>query len=73
MGDTCKTCCKEFSSGIWLSPQFKDEKVLLFCSEKCKKKYLKMKLSRIKTQYPNHYDKLKKGKIKSIYTEVLRK
>ena len=73
MGEICKTCCKEFDSGIWLSPQFKDEKVLLFCSEECKKKYLKKKLNRIKMQYPNHYDKLKKGKIKRIYMEVLRK
>lgn len=61
MGEICKTCRKEFNSGIWLSPQFKDEKVLLFCSDKCKNEYLKMKLERIKVNYPKYYDKLKKN------------
>jgi len=70
--ETCKTCRKKFDSGIWLAPEFVDEKVLLFCSEKCKKEYLKMKLRGIKTQYPGHYEKIKKGKIKSIYSEVLK-
>ena len=60
MRETCKTCKKEFNSGIWLSPKFKDEKVLLFCSEKCKEKYFKMKLERIKVNYPEYYKKLKK-------------
>jgi len=60
MGKICKTCRKEFNFGIWLSPQFKDEKVLLFCSDKCKKKYIKMKLEHIKVNYPKYYTKLKK-------------
>ena len=55
MSEKCKTCHKEFESGIWMSPQFKDEKVLLFCSDKCKKKYVKMKLERIKVNYPGYY------------------
>ncbi len=57
MGKSCKTCRKKFESGIWLSPEFADEKFFLFCSDNCKKKYLKMKLRRIKTQYPKHYKK----------------
>ena len=72
MSESCKTCLKEFESGIWLSSEFADEKVLLFCSEKCKKKYLKMKLRRIKTQYYSYYKKIKEGKIKSIYRGVLK-
>lgn len=56
MSETCKTCKKEFSSGIWLSPQFPDEKVLLFCSEACKMEYINMKLRRIKEEYPKYYD-----------------
>ncbi len=62
MSETCKTCCNKFVSGIWLSSQFKDEKVLLFCSNKCKKRYIKMKLERIKVNYPKYYNKIKKGK-----------
>lgn len=58
MGEICKSCHKEFGSGIWISPQFKDEKVLLFCSEKCKNKYIEMKLERIKVEYPRYYTKL---------------
>ena len=46
MAEKCKTCCKEIDSGIWLAPQFADEKVLLFCCEKCKKEYKKKKLGR---------------------------
>src|SRR3989344_4747715 len=61
MSETCKTCKKEFDSGIWLAPQFADEKVLLFCSEKCKNEYLGMKLQRIKGNYPKYYDKIKKS------------
>ena len=72
MTEKCKTCKKELDSGIWLAPEFVDEKVLLFCSEKCKKKYLKIKLRRIKTQYPRHYEKIKEGKIKNIYSGVLK-
>jgi ribosomal protein L24E len=62
MTEKCKICRKEFYSGIWMSPQFRDEKVLLFCSEKCKKEYLKMKLERIKCNYPNYYKKVIKSK-----------
>ncbi len=57
MSETCKTCKEKFNSGIWLLPQFRDEKVLLFCSEKCKGKYLKMKINRIKISYPKYYKK----------------
>ncbi|MEA3248345.1 MAG: hypothetical protein U9Q73_01430 [Nanoarchaeota archaeon] len=39
-----------------MAPQFADEKVLLFCSEKCKREYLKMKLKRIRTEYPRYYE-----------------
>ncbi len=72
MSESCKTCRKEFKSGIWLSPEFADAKVLLFCSEKCKKKYLKMKLRRIKTQYLRYYNRIKEGKVKNIYSEVMK-
>ena len=61
MSETCKTCKKKFDSGIWVASQFADEGVLLFCSEECKKEYLKMKLRRIKTQYPNYYNKIMKS------------
>ena len=61
MSEICKTCRKEFDSGIWMSPQFKDERVLLFCSDKCKDEYLKMKLERIKVNYPKYYDKIMKS------------
>ena len=71
MTETCKTCRKKFDSGIWLAPQFADEKVLLFCSEECKKEYLMKKLNRIKIKYPKYYEKLKERKIKSIFDEVL--
>jgi len=52
-------------------PQFANEKVLLFCSDKYKREYLKMKLRKIKTEYPKYYDKLKKSSKESIYDEVL--
>jgi len=72
MTETCKTCRKEFISGIWLAPQFIDEKVLLFCSDKCKKGYLKGKIQRIKLNYPDYYDKLLKTKGNyTIFREVL--
>ena len=67
MGNTCKNCKNEFDSGIWISPQFKDEKVLLFCSDKCKDEYIKMKLRRIGEEYPKYYGKLAKdGKDKIV-------
>ena len=65
MTEKCKTCHKKFYSGIWMSPQFKDEKVLLFCSEKCKKEYIKIKLNRIKVNYPKYYNKLIKSSKKN--------
>ena len=58
MGETCKTCRKEFDSGIWISPQFNDEKVLLFCSDKCKREYIEMKLRRIKVKDPKIHTKI---------------
>ena len=61
MAETCKFCKKDLNSGIWLSPQFTDEKVLLFCSGKCKEEYLKKKLERIKVDYPNYYEKIKEA------------
>lgn len=61
MSETCKNCRKNFDSGIWMSPQFKDERFLLFCSDKCKKEYIKMKLKRIKINYPRYYKKLIKS------------
>jgi len=61
MTETCKICRKKFDSGIWIAPQFVDERVLLFCSEKCKKEYLKKKFNRIKTEYPKYYDKIMKS------------
>lgn len=67
MGELCKTCRKKFDLGIWMSPHFKDEKVLLFCSEKCKKEYIKMKLKRIKVNYPKYYGKLMKSSKKHEY------
>ena len=62
MGETCKTCKKQVNEGIWLSPQFSDEKVLLFCSNQCKLEHIKDKLNRIKGNYPTFYDNI----IKSI-------
>ena len=61
MGEVCKTPKKKFDSGIWITPQFRDGEVLLFCSRKYKKEYLKKKPGRIKTEYPNYYDKIMKS------------
>ncbi|MDO8460091.1 MAG: hypothetical protein Q7S74_03210 [Nanoarchaeota archaeon] len=61
MTETCKTCKKEFDAGIWIAPQFADEGVLLFCSEECKKEYLKKKLKKIKIEYPKYYEKIMKS------------
>lgn len=69
MSETCKSCKKEFDFGIFLAPQFKDEKALLFCSEKCKEDYLKMKLRRIKSSYPTYYNNI----VKSAKTNKLNK
>lgn len=71
MSEKCKTCRKEFDFGIWMSPQFIDEGVLLFCSEKCKFEYIKMKLNRIKGNYPSYYEKIMKNPKKNILTKYL--
>jgi len=60
MTEKCKTCKKELNSGIWLAPQFPDEKTLLFCSDQCKQEHIKTKLNRIKGNYPNFYNKIVK-------------
>lgn len=73
MTETCKTCKEEFNSGIWLAPQFKDEKVLLFCSDKCKNEYIRSKLERIKVDYPKYYNKLlKTNGDNTIFGEILK-
>ena len=59
VSEKCRLCHKECFTGIWLSPQFKDEKVLLFCSVLCKDKYVSMKLERIRINYPKFSDKVK--------------
>ena len=61
ISEVCKNCRRKFDSGIWLASQFKDEKVLLFCSDKCKKRYIKNKLERIKVEYPEYYEKIRKA------------
>ena len=61
MAEKCKTCKNIFNEGIWLAPQFSDEKVLLFCSERCKYEYIKAKLQRIKFNYPKYYEKVVKS------------
>ena len=60
--EKCIFCRKECSAGIWRSPQYKSEKVLLSCSADCRDKYLLMKMERIKVNYPKFYDKLIKSK-----------
>ena len=60
MTEMCKTCKKKVDSGIFISSQFYDEKVLLFCSDECKEKYIKAKIERIKVGYPKYYDKIMK-------------
>ena len=69
MTETCKTCRREFDSGMWISPQFKDERVLLFCSEKCKNEYIDVKLRWIKVNYPNYYKKIKDEKVE-FYSKI---
>jgi len=58
MSETCKNCRKKFDFGIWITPQFIEEKVLLFCSDQCKKDYINYKLNKIKTKYPKYYYKV---------------
>ena len=74
MTNQCKTCKKHVSSGIWMPSQFADEKVLLFCSDKCKDEYIKLKLGRIKSSYPKYYDKIIKNPDKNIFfTDYIKK
>ena len=70
MSETCKTCKKKVDYGIFVPLQFTDEKALLFCSEKCKDKYIKMKLERIKVNYPKYYDKLIKASKSKNYNDL---
>ena len=72
MGEKCKQCRERFNSGIWLTPDFENEKNLLFCSEKCRNAYIKGKLERIKVNYHGYYEKLlrKKGK-NTIFSWIL--
>jgi len=66
MSETCKNCRRKFDFGIWITPQFIDEKVLLFCSDECKINCINKKLNKIKMEYPKYYNKI----IKSInYSE----
>ncbi len=73
MNETCKTCKKVFDLGICMSPQFNDEKVLLFCSEKCRLEYLKYKLQHIKSSYPKYYDKLVNSSDKNYFSDAIEK
>jgi len=66
----CKNYRNSFNEGIWLASQFADEKVLLFCSEKCKKDYLKKKLRRIREEYPSYYNKITKNPNKNNFFEI---
>lgn len=72
MAETCKTCKEKVDSGIFLSPQFADERVSLFCSEKCKNEYIKAKLERIKWKYPKYYDKLIKSSKSKENTDLFK-
>ena len=72
MSEKCKNCEKNVDSGIWQSPQFKDEKVWLFCSEKCKEDFIKRKIEKIKIEYPNYYEKLSKDGEALIVRNFLR-
>lgn len=72
MTETCKNCKNTFYSGIWMSPQFSDEKVLLFCSEKCRDEYIKIRLNRIKIEYPKYYRRLSKDGEEKIVENYLK-
>lgn len=58
--ERCKFCGEDISQGIWISSQFANEKVYLFCSDKCMKEFLIKKLEKIRVEYPGYYKKLKK-------------
>lgn len=60
MTEKCKNCKKEIESGIFESSQFKEQRTYLFCSEKCRDEFVKMKLERIKVNYPRYYDEVTK-------------
>lgn len=71
----CLECKNKKSSGIWIESKFKESPILIFCSEKCKKYYLKRKIDKIKTGYPKYYEKIKKDfenrKLKENSTDFL--
>ena len=60
--EKCKFCREDCSAGIWISPQYKSENVLLFCSTNCRDKYISNKMERIKVNYPKFYEKLATSK-----------
>lgn len=66
--ESCKFCKEKCQSGIWLSPQFANEKTLLFCSKECQEKYIKEKFEKIKVNYPSFYENVKdKSNIQKAY------
>jgi len=70
--ERCKNCGEEFDSGIWVGSQFANEKVYLFCSDKCRIEFLKCKLEKIRLEYPSFYDKLKRSSGKgTIFSGVI--
>lgn len=72
MSETCKTCKKKADVGVWASSEFVDEKPFLFCSEECRKKYLRQRLGRIKGNYPSYHAKLIRGEVApGMYAEVI--
>lgn len=72
---TCLQCKKKNSSGIWIESKFKENPILIFCSEKCKNEYLKRKIDKIKIEYPKYYEKIikdfEKKKIEANLTDFL--
>lgn len=72
---TCLECKKKNSFGIWIESKFKENPILIFCSEKCKNDYLKRKIDKIKTEYPKYYNKIledfEKKKIKENSADFL--
>jgi ribosomal protein L24E len=60
MPEKCKKCKKEIESGIWESSKFKEQRIYLFCSEKCRDEFIKARLEKIKIEYPDYYQKIMK-------------
>jgi len=67
----CKNCKINALSGIWVESQFKGNSPLLFCSEECKKDFVRMRLNRIKVEYPKYYEKVMKLNKKDRDNRVL--